>query len=89
MKGRSGSCSWRLLVLMKFEGAARCRELCWTRVWDQCSSSLPVLPYPANTKEKLPLSPADCNSIVRKNLLQVAVWHLLPFPPAVRDCRHR
>lgn len=87
MKGKSGSCSRRM---MRFEADAPCRELGWTRVWDQCSSSLPVLPYPANMKEKLLLSPADCNSIVKKkikNLLQVAIWHLLPFPAAVRDCR--
>lgn len=46
----------------------------------QCSSSLQVLCYTVNTNEKLPLSPANCNSIV-KNLLQVAIWHLLSFHP--------
>lgn len=33
-----------------------------------------------NMNEKLPLSPANCNSIA-KNLLQVAIWHLLSFHP--------
>lgn len=44
----------------------------------QCSSRL--LCYTVNMNEKLPLSPANCNSIV-KNLLQVAIWHLLSFHP--------
>lgn len=50
------------------------------------SSSLQVLCYTVNMNEKLPLSPANCNPIVKK-LLQVAVWHLLSFHPCTEGLR--
>lgn len=49
----------------------------------QRSSSLQVLCYTVNMNEKLPLTPANCSSIV-KNLLRVAIWHLLSFHPCTK-----
>lgn len=47
----------------------------------QCSAAAQrVLWHTVDMNEELPLSQANCNSIV-KNLLQVAVWHLLSFHP--------